>query len=175
MKQFTPDFSLEVEAVEGICSAGEKHAADAIAGNKIPVLSCEGPCIRGDIARLAANIVAREGKNLARACHAETYLVPHSGMARWVKGASRCIVIDGCFLKCHGRVISKLVEPKQLVHFDVLPMHRKFSKVFLMDDVPDAERQATAREVANQILELLEERMATGNPVCRVPRGACED
>lgn len=152
MKASTPDFSLDVEAVEGHCSTGERHAEEAIANNKTPVFSCEGPCIRGDIARLAANIVAREGENLARACHAETFLVPHSGMARWVKASSKCIVIDGCFLKCHGRVLNKLIGTDKVVHIDALPLHKKFSKIFLMDDVPDAERNQTARHVADQIL-----------------------
>ncbi|MGO9486195.1 MAG: putative zinc-binding protein [Rhodomicrobium sp.] len=155
MKASTPDFTLEVEAVEGHCPAGEKYAEEAAAAGKIPVFSCEGPCIRGDIARLAANIVAREGPNLARACHAETFLVPHSNMARWVKESGKSIVIDGCFLKCHGRVLNKLIGQEKVVHFDALPLHKKFSKEFLMDDVPEAERKQTARDVADKILNML--------------------
>jgi hypothetical protein len=174
MKHATPDFSIEVEGIEGNCSTGEQHAEKAIAENKTPVLSCEGPCIRGDIARLAANIVAREGENLARACHAETFLVPHSGMARWVKSAGKCIVIDGCFLKCHGRVVNKLIDPKKIVHFDTLPMHKKYSKVFLMDDVPEAERHETARRVADQILDLLRSRSTTGKPSAGCSCGIAE-
>ncbi len=57
MNNSTPDFSLKVDGVEGICPSGEKHAQENIAERKIPVLSCEGPCIRGEIPRLAANIV----------------------------------------------------------------------------------------------------------------------
>ncbi|MHC4494591.1 MAG: hypothetical protein ACYSYM_02080 [Planctomycetota bacterium] len=60
MNNSTPDFSLKVDGVEGNCPAGEKYALENIAAGKIPVLSCEGPCIRGEIARLAANIVAKE-------------------------------------------------------------------------------------------------------------------
>jgi uncharacterized metal-binding protein len=101
MNNSTPDFSLAVDGVTGVCPAGEKHALANIAERKIPVLSCEGPCIRGEIARLAANIVARENP-YARSCYAETFLVPHSSMARWVKDADRVVMIDGCFLKCLG-------------------------------------------------------------------------
>lgn len=155
MSAFTPDFSIDVEAVEGLCPAGERHAGDALAAGKIPVFSCEGPCVRGEIARLAANLVAREMPGLARACHAETFFVPHSEMARWVKQAARSIVIDGCFLKCHGRVLGKLIGGEKMIHFDALPMHKKFSKIFLMDDVPELERQATARQVADTIIAKL--------------------
>lgn len=76
----TPDFTLDVEGIQGTCPAGERHAAEQIAAGATPVLSCEGPCIRGDIARMAANMVAEEVPRLARACHAEAFFVPHSGM-----------------------------------------------------------------------------------------------
>jgi uncharacterized metal-binding protein len=158
MKASTPDFSLNVEGVEGQCSVGEKHAKEAIAKSKIPVFSCDGPCIRGDIARLAANIVAREGENMGRACHGETFLVPHSGMARWVKESKKCIVIDGCFLNCHGRVLNKMIGKEKIIHIDALPLHKKFSNFFMMDEVPEAERNQTAREVADQILGMLKQK-----------------
>lgn len=147
---YTPDFSLDVEGVKGVCPAGERWADQQIAEKKIPVFSCEGPCIRGDIARRAANLVAEE-EPYARACHAETFFVPHSSMARWVKGAEKVVVIDGCFLKCHGRVLAKLVGAEKLLQFDALPMHGKYKDVFLMDDVPEAERKEVARQVSVKI------------------------
>ena len=155
MNPHTPGFSLAVEGVEGLCPAGEIYAQQNIVDKKIPVLSCEGPCIRGEIARLAANLVAREVPSHARACHAETFLVPHSSMARWVKAADRSVMIDGCFLKCHGRVLKKLVGEEKVVHIDALPLHKKYPKNFLMDDVPEQERQETARQVADKIISML--------------------
>lgn len=155
MTDQTPDFQLAVEGVKGRCPAGEAWAEQNIAGRKIPVLSCDGPCIRGEIARLAANHVARETPNHARACHAETFYVPHSAMARWVREAEHSVMIDGCFLKCHGRVLSGLVGKDRMVHIDALPLHRKYSDIFLMDDVPEAERKEVARAVADKIIGML--------------------
>ncbi len=157
MNASTPDFSLAVEGVKGYCPAGEAYAERNITDKKIPVLSCEGPCIRGEIARLAANLVTREMPSYARACHAETFLVPHSAMARWVKGAEKSIMVDGCFLKCHGRVLKKLVGEEKIVHIDALPLHKKYSDVFLMDDVPEGERKETARQVADKIIATLKD------------------
>ena len=157
MNTYTPDFSLEVEAVEGLCPAGEAYAKQNIAEKKIPVFSCEGPCIRGDIARLAANLVAQEVSSYARACHAETFVVPHSSMARWVKEAERAIMIDGCFLKCHGRILNKLIGDDKVVQIDAYPMYQKYTDLFLMDDVPEEERKAVARQVADKILATLKE------------------
>ena len=151
----TPDFSLAVAGVDGLCPAGETHAQAQIARRATPVLACEGPCIRGEIARLAANRVAAEVPGLARACHAETFTVPHSARARWVRGAPRSIVVDGCFLSCHGRTLRGIVGADKVVQIDAMPLHRKYGGVFAMNDVPEAERQEVARAVAERIAQRL--------------------
>ena len=157
MEGHTPGFSLDVQGVTGSCPAGDAYANRQLAAKRIPVLSCEGPCVRGEIARLAANLVAKEVPSLARACHGETFFVPHSAMASWVKGADRTIVIDGCFLKCHGRALKNLVGEDKLVQIDALPLHRKYGDLFSMDDVPEQELKAVAREVADKIIAKLEQ------------------
>ena len=160
MKNSTLDFSLQVDGVEGLCPAGEKHAQDRMAEGKIPVFSCEGPCIRGEIARLAANIVAEEPA-YARSCYAETFLVPHSSMKRWLMEADKVVMIDGCFLKCLGRILKNIVDEEKIIHIDSLPLHGKFGDAFLYTDVPEAERTEVAQEVADRILTMLkEERVA---------------
>lgn len=160
MEPYTPAFTLDVQEVRGRCPAGETYAEEQIARKSIPVLSCEGPCIRGEIARLAANLVARDVAALARACHAEAFFVPHSAMAAWVREAERIVMIDGCFLKCHGRVLNKLVPQEKVIHFDALPLHRKYTDVFSMDDVPEEERRAVARRVADKIVARLKQEHA---------------
>ena len=155
MDAYTADFSLDVKGVKGFCPAGEVYAKQQIERKTIPVLACEGPCIRGEIARLAGNFIAQELPTLARACHAETFFVPHSSMARWVKGADKIIMIDGCFLKCHGRVLKSLIEEERMIHIDALPLYKKYTDIFLMDDVPEDERKAVARQVADKIIAKL--------------------
>lgn len=153
----TRDFSLQVEGTKGSCPVGERYASGQMTQRRTPVLSCEGPCIRGEIARLAANMVAREMPGLARSCHAEAFFVPHSAMSRWVRSAPKLVMIDGCFLQCHGRVVRKLVPEQRVIHFDALSVHRKYSDVFLMDDVPEAERMAAARKVADAVIHDLQD------------------
>ena len=65
------------------------------------------------------------------------------------------VMIDGCFLKCHGRVLKKLVGEEKVFHIDVLPLHKKYSDFFLMDDVPEEERKKVARQVADKIIAML--------------------
>ena len=157
MDTFTPAFSVKVQGIKGLCPAGEAYAQRNMSEKKIPVLSCEGPCIRGEIARLAANLIALELPSFARACHAETFFVPHSTMARWVMLAEKAVMIDGCFLKCHGRVLKNLIGEGKVIHFDALPLYKKHTEIFLMDDVPEDERKAVARLVADQIIAKLGE------------------
>ena len=158
MQPSSPDFSLKVEGVKGLCPAGEVFAKQQIEKRTIPVLSCEGPCIRGDIARLAANYITQDVPSFARACHAETFFVPHSSMLQWIKSADKSVVIDGCFLKCHGRVLKELVGDEHMIHIDALPLYKKYTDIFLMDDVPEDERKTVAREVADKIIAMLKAR-----------------
>jgi uncharacterized metal-binding protein len=162
MATSTPDFTINVDGVKGLCPAGEKWAGDKIANKRIPVLACEGPCIRGEIARLAANRVANEAP-FARACFPETVFVPHSGMARWVKEADQVVMIDGCFLKCFGRVLNNVVDEDKITHIDALPLYNKYTDLFDMDEVPEAERRETARQIADKIFPELRA-MASRDP-----------
>ena len=130
MTKLSPDYSLKVDGVKGLCPAGEVYAEQNITDKKTPVFACEGPCIRGEIARLAANIVAEEGEQYARCCYAETFLVPHSTMTAWVKGAEEVVVIDGCFLKCIGRITENVIDKEKIIHIDTNPMHKKVWRCF---------------------------------------------
>jgi len=154
MNTKTEDFTVQVDGVNGFCPVGEAWAEDNILRKKIPVLSCEGPCIRGDIARRAANMVAQE-EPFARACFPETFFVPHSSMARWVKGSDKVVMIDGCFLQCIGRILNNQVDQEKIIHFDALPLYKKYTDLFDMDAVPESERIDTAKDVADQILDKL--------------------
>ncbi|NIM97833.1 MAG: hypothetical protein GTO24_07060, partial [candidate division Zixibacteria bacterium] len=156
-KNYTADFSVDVSTVKGVCPVGEAYAKQNIIDKKIPVLSCEGACIRGEIARLAANMVAQDIPSLARACHAETFFVPHSSMLSWITGSDKVLMIDGCFLKCHGRVLENLTNSDKVIHIDALPLYGKYNDIFLIDDVPEEERKAVARQVADKIIAIIQE------------------
>ena len=157
MSKANTTFSIEVEDTEDRCPIGETIGNRNIAESKIPVLSCEGACIRGEIARLAANLVAK-GEPFARGCHGELLSVPDSAMAQWVKKAKQVVLIDGCFLRCHGRIIENLVGKEKLVQFDALSVYRKYTDVFDIDDVCEEERKEAARQVADNILTKLKAR-----------------
>ena len=145
---------VQINGTNAICPVGEITGKKNISGSKIPVLSCEGACIRGEIARLAANIVSKEDP-YGRGCHGELITVPESAIARWIMTAERVVLIDGCFLRCHGRILENIVDKKKLVQFDAQSHHKKYNHIFDYDDVPEGERKEVAQSVANWVMNSL--------------------
>ncbi len=161
MKKSNGIFTVEVSETDGKCPIGEDVGSRNLEEGKIPVLSCEGACIRGEIARLAAHLVAKE-EPYRRGCHGELLTVPGSAIAQWIKNAEKIVLIDGCFLRCHGRVLENLIGKDRLVQFDALSYYRKYTEHFDIDAVPEAERKAAARLVADSVLAELRQQSFPG-------------
>jgi uncharacterized metal-binding protein len=81
-------------------------------------------------------------------------------MTAWVKGAEKVVVVDGCFLKCIGRIMENVIDKEKIIHIDTNPLHKKYSDVFLYTDVPEETRKEVARKVADKILQKLKEEQA---------------
>lgn len=163
-------FRLEIEQTAGLCPAGERYAEQHLRERHIPVLSCEGPCIRGEIARQAAHRVGDQ-RPYARACQGEAVAVPDSAMARWVRRSEKVVVLDGCFLRCQARMMRRLLRPDQLVEIDAMAIYRKYGDLYEIDSVPEIERQAAADEVAKSVLE----KLAALDDSAGSDEGSCND
>jgi uncharacterized metal-binding protein len=143
--------TLTVSPMDRTCPTGERVGEAAIAEGRIPVFACEGGCIRGEIARRAANLVAKDPR-FGRSCHGEAFTVPHSAIARWVREAPKMVLIDGCFLRCHGRMLENLIPEDRLVQFDALSHYKRYTDRFEADSVPEEEIDEVARNVADWVL-----------------------
>jgi uncharacterized metal-binding protein len=152
-------FNIEITKTEKTCPIGETVGKQNLEKRKIPVISCEGACIRGEIARVAANLVAKE-EPYRRGCHGELLAVPHSAMAEWVKKAGTVVLIDGCFMGCHGRILENMLGRENLVRFDALSFYRKYTDRFDIDSVSEKECLETARKVADIVLAELKKEKA---------------
>jgi uncharacterized metal-binding protein len=146
---------LKITKTDKVCGIGEHVGPQLQNEGKIPVFSCEGGCIKGEIARLAANLVAKEDR-YARACHGALFSTPHSAIAEWIREADQVVVIDGCLLHCHGRIAEHIIDRNKLVMIDALSVHKKYANLMDVDDVPEAERQETARKLADKVLAHLD-------------------
>jgi len=149
-------FTLEVTGIDKVCNAGEIYGRQCQKEGKIPVFSCEGGCIKGEIARQTANLVAKED-GYARACHGEFFSVPHADLAKWVRESEKVVVIDGCGLFCHGRIAENIIDKGKLITINALAIHGKYADLMNVDDVPEQERKLTARKVADKVLTSFKE------------------
>ena len=166
-------FLLTVEETTHKCPIGEIVGNKNQAEGKIPVFSCEGACIRGEIARQAANIVAKT-EPYRRGCHGELMTIPESAIAKWTETAEKIILIDGCFLRCHGRIMEGLLGKERLIQFDALSHYRKYSDLFDIDDVPAQERNDVAQSVATWVLNSLNQsNFAEHTPDTQSPCKSC--
>jgi len=157
--------AVQLNMTNAFCPIGEITGKKNIRESKIPVLSCEGACIRGEIARLAATIVSRE-KSFARGCHGELITVPESSIARWIKTAEKVVLIDGCFLRCYGRIIETIIDKQKLIQFDALAHYNRYTDIFDYEDVPEEERKEVAQSVADWIIDSLENPSAESGISC---------
>ncbi len=164
-------FIVTVEKTEGHCPIGEIVGQKNSDTKKIPVFSCEGACIRGEIARKAANIVAKKSL-YQRGCHGELLTVPQSAIAKWALTAEKVILIDGCFLRCHGRMMENLFDKDKLIQFDALSHYQKYNEIFDIDKVPKTERNEVAASVADWVLNSLQ-RIKDGEKYSINPSPCC--
>jgi uncharacterized metal-binding protein len=167
-------FSIAVDETNGVCPIGESLGNQNRTDGKIPVISCEGACIRGEIARLAANLVAKE-EPYRRSCHGEMFTIPQSAIAGWMREAEKVIVIDGCFLHCHGRILINLIDEDKIAQFDALSVYKKYTDIFDIDDVPEEERKRVARQVADKVLADLKRGKAAEKPPAACVCGGCSE
>jgi hypothetical protein len=127
MSESKQNFSIEVEGMKAVCPLGEVVGKKMIDEGKIPVISCEGGCFRGEIARVASHMVAKE-EPYSRGCHGR--------IMKNIVGHENMIQFDAL------RIYNK---------------DNKYSDAMLVDEIPEAERKDLARQVADKILTSLKD------------------
>jgi uncharacterized metal-binding protein len=160
-----PKKTVTFNTTNSICPIGEITGKKNMIESNIPVISCEGACIRGEIARLAANNVSKE-PGYGRGCHGELITVPESAIAQWMQSAEKVVLIDGCFLRCHGRIIENIIDKEKLIQFDALSHYKKYTDIFDYEDVPEEERKEVARSVSDWVMENLNNTSAGSESAC---------
>lgn len=137
-----------------ICAEGARYVEKVLLGSpKVAIMACEGACIKGEIARVAANILAYQLERDAsvRICLGDA-VTGDSGFVDLVEKAPETIVIEGCFLHCGTQIMKTripdfnptIVEAIRLYSFD----RDKYFEIF---DMPRAEIEQYAQRIASHI------------------------
>jgi uncharacterized metal-binding protein len=119
-------------------------------------MCCEGACLRGEVARQAANLLCHSlaPDQTVRICLGGAF-TKDTGQRSLVRDAPRLIALEGCFLNCSSRMMRGVIgdlEPEIIIADRLYDFDRR---LFGIDEMPRAEIEAHARTVAEKIAERL--------------------
>ena len=146
--------TIEIKLAEQRCPLGEAYARrHSTTPPKTAILSCEGMCLRGEIARRAANDIAHAlaPERTVRVCHGGL-LEADGGMRDLIERADKALMLDGCSIACGTRLLKgalprvkpTVVFTDRLVDFD--------RSRFGVDEMPEDQVRALARTAAEKIV-----------------------
>jgi uncharacterized metal-binding protein len=123
---------------------------------KVVVMCCEGGCLRGEVARQAANILCFElaPEKTARLCLGGAF-TKDTGQRSLARNAPRVVAIEGCFIECASRMMKgvlpdmkpEIVIADKLYDFD--------QSLFGINEMPEQEIRQHARKVATDVARSL--------------------
>jgi uncharacterized metal-binding protein len=146
---------IHLEKTRNVCPMCEDYAKQQ-ASKPVAVMSCEGACLRGEVARQAANLLCHSlaPDQTVRICLGGAF-TKDTSQRGLVRNAPRVIALEGCFLNCSSRMMRGVIgdlEPEiiltdRLYEFD--------KKLFGVDEMSRANIEAHARTVAEKVAERL--------------------
>lgn len=115
-------------------------------------MSCEGGCLRGEVARRAANILCFETapEKVARLCLGGAF-TKDTGQRALARNASRLVAIEGCFLECATRMMKGVIPGLEPEVFVVDTLYDFDRSLFGIEEMAEPELNEHAREVARAI------------------------
>jgi uncharacterized metal-binding protein len=146
---------VRIEKTKNSCRLCEDYA-ERQKSKPVAVMSCEGACLRGEVARQAANILCHSlaPEKTARICLGSAF-TKDTGQRALVRNASRVIALEGCFINCSSRMMSGAIDgltPEVIVADRLYDFDRG---MFGIEEMPPEQIQAHAHAVAQKIADTL--------------------
>ena len=145
--------TIQVRLTDQRCELGDTYAQKHLTTPpKMAVFSCEGMCLRGEVARRAANLIAHElaPDQTVRVCHGGL-LETSGGMRELVERAEQILMLDGCALSCGTRLLKgAFPESKPVVTFTD-QLFELVRPAFSVDEITEVEIKTHARTVAEKL------------------------
>ncbi len=147
---------VRIEKTKNSCRLCEDYA-ERQKTKPVAVMSCEGACLRGEVARRAANILCHSlaPEKTVRICLGGAF-TKDTGQRALVRNAPRVIALEGCFINCSSRMMNGAVEglnPEVIIADRLYDFDRK---LFGIEEMPSEQIEAHARAVARKIAETLQ-------------------
>lgn len=138
-----------------VCPMCEDYA-DRQASKPVAVMCCEGACLRGEIARQAANILCHSllPEQTVRVCLGGAF-TKNTGQRGLVRNAPRLLAVEGCSISCATRMMHGVIEglkPETIITDAMIDFDRN---LFGIEEMPEARIRELARSVAEQLARRL--------------------
>jgi len=143
--------TVQIEKTKKVCPLCEDYAKGQ-ASKPVVVMSCEGGCLRGEVARRAANVLCFElaPEKTARLCLGGAF-TKDTGQRALARNAKRIVAIEGCFIECATRMM-KGVVPELKAEVVIADSLYDFDRdLFGINEMSDSEFNAHSREVARAV------------------------
>ena len=146
---------IQVPLTDRQCPQGASYAKKHLTTPpKTAVLCCEGACLRGEIARRAANLITGDlaPERAVRICHGGL-LETSGGMKDLVQHAQDVLQVDGCAMACGTRLLRGAMPDVNPVTVFADQLYEFDRNKFSLADMSGTEMQQHARTVAERIVE----------------------
>ena len=144
--------TIAIEKTTASCSLCEEYA-ERHAAKPVAVMCCEGACLRGEIARQAANLLSHKlaPDKTARICLGGAF-TKDTGQRALVRRAPRVLALEGCFIACASRMMKGVLpdlQPEVIVTDKLCDFDEG---LFGVDEMAEDQIRACAQQVAEKIV-----------------------
>ncbi len=147
--------TVRIEKTRNVCPMCEEYAR-AQATKPVVVMCCEGACLRGEIARQAANLLCHKlaPEKTVRLCLGGAF-TKDTGQRGLASNGKRIVALEGCFIECASRMMKGVIpdlKPEVIIADTLYDFDHS---LFGIDQMPEAQIQLHAEQVARKVLERL--------------------
>lgn len=145
--------TVRIEKTSNVCPMCEDYAKKQ-ASKPVAIMSCEGACLRGEVARRAANLICHSlaPEKTVRICLGGAF-TKDTGQRNLVGKAKRVIALEGCFINCSSRMMKSVIselEPEVIVADKLYDFDRS---LFGIDEMSEDQIKMHSNEVAKRIVD----------------------
>jgi uncharacterized metal-binding protein len=147
--------TVKIEKTRNVCPMCEDYAK-AQAAKPVVVMCCEGACLRGEIARQAANLLCHSlaPDKTVRLCLGGAF-TKDTGQRGLARNGNRVVALEGCFTECASRMMKGVIpelKPDVIIADTLYDFDRS---LFGIDEMAEAQIKVHAEDVARKVLKRL--------------------
>lgn len=146
---------VRIEKAKNNCALCDSYS-ERHKNKPVVVMSCEGACLRGEVARQAANQLCYSlaPEKTVRICLGGAF-TKDTGQRDLVRKAARLIALEGCFVNCSSRMMNGVIEGLKAEVINADKLYEFDRKKFGIDEMDPEQVLAHARTVALKIAKTL--------------------